>query len=61
MVLRTTHERVRRIGFVKLRTLDFNRGDGRSFHPIWVMYLIEHVVVGLANHAYDRLAFGKEH
>jgi hypothetical protein len=52
---------VRRIGLVSLRTLDFKRAYGGSGHPIWNVYLAEHVVIGPANHAYSWVAFDKEH
>jgi len=46
---------------VSLRTLAFKRAYGGSDHPIWDLYLAEHVVNGPANHAYSWVAFDKKH
>ncbi|MFM7518494.1 MAG: hypothetical protein ACKO3V_16280, partial [Pirellula sp.] len=46
---------------VSLRSLAFKRAYGGFGHPIWDVYLAEHVVIGPANHAYSWVAFDKEH
>jgi hypothetical protein len=46
---------------VRLRAIALYRANGYSSQLISGVYLLEHVVVGPANHAYARVALVKEH
>ena len=51
---------VRRIGLVRLVVLAFDRAESWTGHLIWVVYCIEHVVIGPANYTDGWVALRQE-